>query len=297
MPDSITTAEVIAYKNAVDHLLQQKESRLAGKVTHDSYVGKQGVPVEQFGAVEAQLRTGRHSDTPLLNITQARRWVHPADYEWATLIDNVDKLRLNIQPEGPYTQAAAMAHQRVKDTVINAAFFATSVTGETGTGTEAFDTTNYRVGVDVGGTASNINVAKLRDALKKLMLANKGELMEQANVAFTAYEHDTLLGEIQIVNKDYNGGAAVLESGRVKRFAGFEFTVLDNALITITSGNRLIPAWVPSGMHMGTWQDFMVKISERADKGHSWQVYTCQTLGATRLQQGKVVQILADDLI
>lgn len=297
MPDSITTAEVVAYKNAVDHLLQQKESRLAGKVTNDSYRGKEGVPVEQFGAVTAQLRTGRHSDTPLLNITQARRWVHPKDYEWASLIDNVDKLRLNIQPEGPYTQAAAFAHQRVKDIEIVGAFFATSVTGETGTGTEPFNTTDYQVGVNTGGTASNINVPKLRDALKKLMLANKGDLMEPAYMAFTAYEHDTLLGELQVVNRDYNGGAAALENGMVKRFAGFEFTVLDNDLITITGGNRLIPAWVKSGMHLGTWQDFMVRISERADKGHSWQIYTCQTLGATRLQQGKVVQVLCDDLI
>ncbi|MEX1195679.1 MAG: phage capsid protein [Dehalococcoidia bacterium] len=297
MPDSISTAQITAYKNAVDHLLQQKESRLAGKVTHDSYVGKEGVPVEQFGAVAAQKRTSRHSDTPLLNITQARRWVHPVDYEWASLIDNVDKLRLNIQPEGPYTQAAAMAHQRVKDIEILGAFFATSVTGETGTGTEAFDTTNYRVGVDVGGTASGLNAAKIKNALFMLMLANKGDVTEQAYMAISAYEHDLLLKEIQVINKDYNGGAAVLENGAVKRFAGFEFGIMDNDLFTITSGNRLIPSWVKSGMHMGTWQDFLVRIAERADKGHSWQVYTCQTLGATRLQQGKVVQVLCDDQI
>lgn len=297
MPDSITTSEVIGYKNAVELLMQQTDSRLSGKVNVDTYVGKQGAVVEQFGEATAQLRTSRHSDTPLLDLTQARRWVHPKDYEWASLIDNVDKLRQNIQPEGAYTQAAAAAHMRVRDSNILAAMFATSVTGETGTGTEAFDTTNYQTTVNIGGTSSNINVEKLRDALKKLMLANKGNLMEPAYVAFTAYEHDSLLGQIQVVNKDYNGGAAVMEAGVVKRFAGFEFTVVDNALITITSGNRLIPAWVKSGMHLGMWQDLMVKIDQRSDKGYSWQVYTCQTIGSTRTQQGKVVQILCDDLI
>jgi hypothetical protein len=296
VPDSITTAEVIAYKNAVELLMQQKDSRLSGKVSVDTYVGKQGAVVEQFGEATAQLRTSRHADTPLLDLSQARRWVHPKDYEWASLIDNVDKLRLNIQPEGAYTQAAAAAHMRQRDATIFGGFFATSVTGETGTGTEPFDSA-YEVGHDVGGTASNINVAKLRDALKKLMLANKGNLMEPAFMAFTAYEHDALLGQIQVVNRDYNGGAAVLENGLVKRFAGFEFTVLDLALVTNDGTDRLIPAWVKSGMHLGVWQDLMTKIDQRADKGYSWQVYTCQTIGSTRTQQGKVIRVLCNDLI
>lgn len=297
MPDSITTAEVIAYKNNVELLMQQEQSRLAGKVSMDSYVGKQGAVVEQFGEATAQLRTSRHADTPLLNLTQARRWVFPADYEWASLIDNVDKLRLNIQPEGAYTRAAAAAHMRTKDSVILTAAFATSYTGETGTGTEQFDTTNYGVTADVGGTSSSLNADKLKSALMKLMLANKGAFNEPAYVAGSPYEHDALLNEIQVINKDYNGGAAVVESGKVMRFAGFEFCWLDQDLFALVSDDRALPAWVKSGLHLGVWQDFNVKISERADKGHSWQVYTSQTLGATRTQQGKVVRILCDDRI
>jgi hypothetical protein len=103
------------------------------------------------------------------------------------------------------------------------------------------------------------------------------------------------LKEIQVVNKDYNGGSAVLENGRVRRFMGYNFTLTER--LNITSGNRLIPAWVKSGMHLGLWQDIQAQISQRADKGYSWQVYTSMTLGATRLQAGKVVQILADDQI
>lgn len=295
MPDQITTANVIEFKTNVEMLMQQEDSRLRGMVSSDSYVGKQGSVVEQFGSATAQLRTSRHADTPLLNLTQDKRWVFPLDYEWASLIDQVDKLRMRIAPEGAYTKAAANGMNRAVDDVILTGFFATAYTGENGTTSEAFDTSNYQVGVNVGGTASGLNVAKLQSALQKLMLANKGDIMEPVYSVISSYEHDLLLKEIQIVNKDYNGGAAVLENGRVKRFMGFEFTVSER--LTVTSGNRLIPAWVKSGMHLGVWQDVMADIAKRADKGNAWQIFTNMTIGASRLQQGKVIQVLCDDQI
>ena len=295
MPDQITTASVQEYKTNVEMLMQQEDSRLRGMVTTDSYVGKAASVVEQFGEATAQERTSRHADTPLLNLTQDKRWVHPKDIEWASLIDQVDKLRMRIAPEGAYTRAAAGAMNRKLDDLIVTAFFATAYKGENGTDTETFDTGTYQVGVNVGGTASGINVLKLQSALRMLMTANKGDIMESVHAAIGSYEHDLLLKEIQVVNRDYNGGAAVLENGRVRRFMGFDFALTER--LNITSGNRLIPAWVKSGMHLGVWQDINADIAKRADKGNAWQVYTSMTVGSTRLQQGKVVQILCDDQI
>jgi hypothetical protein len=184
---------------------------------------------------------------------------------------------------------------RAIDDEILAAIFGTNFTGENGTTSETFDTTNYQVGVNVGGTASSINVAKLQSAVQKLMLANKGELMEPVYAAISSYEHDALLKEVQVSNKDYNGGSAVLEDGKVKKFMGVNFIITER--LAITSGNRLIPIWLKSGMHLGMWQDIMTRITERNDKSHATQVYLCGTFGATRLQPGKVIQVLCDDQI
>ena len=295
MPDAITTASVQEYKANVELLMQQQDSRLRSSVTTDSYVGKAASVVEQFGEATAVVRTARHADTPLLDLTQDKRWVFPTDIEWASLVDNVDKLRMRIEPTGAYTRAAAAGMNRKVDDTIITAFFATAFRGENGTTSEAFDTTNFQVGVNTGGTASSLNVAKLQLALQKMLAANKGDITEEMFVAVSSFEHDSLLKEIQVVNKDYNGGAAVLENGRIRRFMGYNFTLTER--LNITSGNRLIPAWVKSGMHLGLWQDIQAQISQRADKGYSWQVYTSMTLGSTRLQAGKVVQILADDQI
>lgn len=295
MPDAITVASVQEYKANVQLLMQQEQTLIADAVTTDTYEGKAASVVEQFGEAEAQERTQRHADTPLLDLSQAKRWVHPKDYEWASLVDKQDKLRMRIEPTGAYTRAGAAAMNRSKDDVVLAAFFATAFVGENGTTSETFDTTNYQVGVNVGGTASSLNVAKLQNALVKFIQANKGDVMEALFAAIGRFEHDALLKEIQIVNKDYNGGAAVLENGRVRRFMGYDFRLTER--LSITSGNRLIPAWRKSGMHLAVWQDMVARISERNDKGHAWQVYLCQTIGATRLEQGKVIQILCDDQI
>ena len=298
MPDSITVANVQQYKANVELLLQQKDSRIRGAVSTGSHVGKAASFIEQFGSATAVARTSRHADTPVLDLSQDKRWVFPLDYEWASLIDEQDKLRMIIDPTSPYAQAGASAMNRQMDLVILAAIFGTNFTGENGTTSESFGTLGsgaFDVPVNTGGTASGLNVAKLQLALRLLMTANKGDIQEPVYAAISSFEHDLLLKEIQVVNKDYNGGSAVLEDGRVKRFMGYNYILTE--LLTVTAGNRLIPAWVKSGVYLGIWNDIESKVSERADKGYATQVYLRMTLGAARTQIGKQVRINCDDQI
>lgn len=292
MTDFITTSFVNDYKTTVQFLMQQMGSRFRAAVTEDSYTGQQGKSVEQFGSATAQVRTTRNSDTPIFQLQQDARWVFPTDYEWGALIDDQDKLRMIIDPTSPTAQAAAFAMQRAQDDAVINAFFATAYTGQFGTTAETFDTTNYQVGANVGGTSSSLNVAKLQSALKALMKANKGELREPAYCAISSEEHDALLKEPQIVSGEYSN-SLVLEEGRVKRFMGFEFIITERLNLDSTGTYRLIPCWVKSGMHMGIWEDIVAEVTKRADKSYSTQVYNRMTIGATRLQQGKVVQVLA----
>lgn len=297
MPDNITVASVQQYKANVELLLQQEGSRLRNAVTVGSHVGKAASVVEQFGSATAQLKVSRHADTPLLDLSQDKRWVFPLDYEWASLIDNEDQLRAIIDLTSPYARAGAAAMNRAIDDVIITAIHGTNYTGENGTTSESFGTLGsgtYDVGVNTGGTASSLNVAKLQLGVRILMTANKGDLMEPVYGAISSYEHDALLKEVQVVNKDY-ANSAVLENGRVKRFMGIDFILTER--LTITSGNRLIPLWLKSGVYLGIWKDLQAEIGKRADKSYATQVYLCQTIGSTRTQLGKQIRIQCDDQI
>ena len=68
--------------------------------------------------MEAQLKGGRHSDTPLMNTPHSRRRVTAAPYNWADLIDTSDKLRILFDPTGPYATNAVMAFNRAMDKAI-----------------------------------------------------------------------------------------------------------------------------------------------------------------------------------
>jgi hypothetical protein len=288
MSTFVTTAFVQQYKTNVALLLQQRGSKLRRAVMEDSYTGKAGKAVEQIGAVNAKKRTSRHADTPQISTPHSARWVYPSDYEWADLIDEQDKLRMLVELTSPYALNGAMAMGRAIDDEIIAALFGTAKTGENGSTDTAFDTANQQV----AAATSGLTVAKLR-AAKKILMAREVDIeADQLFVAITATQHDNLLGETQATSLDYNT-RPVLVDGKITAFMGFNF--IHTERLEKTGSDRRVPAWAKSGVHLGVWNDITTRVGERADKSYSNQVYVKGTFGATRLEEGKVVEILCQE--
>lgn len=293
---------VNSYSTNVQLLLQEKGGKLAECVMIGTHVGEMASPVDQIGAVKAQRVTTRHGDTPLINTPSARRWVQPSDWDWGDLIDKVDKLRMLIDPQSAYTQNGVMALRRAQDDEILLAFYGTAKTGQNGATNTAFNSTTNSIGPTVGASGNTgLNVAKIRAARKKFMGWHVDFDSEQLYIAVTAEEHDDLLAETQIVNLDYTE-RPVLTDGKITRFLGFTFkhiefgdsTFYDAAPQMVSGTVNYCPAWAKSGMHLGIWNDLMVRVAERPDKRFSTQVYICATYGATRLEEKKVLRIDCD---
>lgn len=287
MSNEILDWSVIDYKSTVEHLLQQRGSKLRQAVMEDSYQGKSGKAVNQLGAVNAQKRTTRHADTPLIETPQDARWVFPVDYEWADLIDDQDKLRIIADPTSPYAINGSMAMGRAMDDEIIAAATGTSLTGEDGTTSTAFP-----AGQTAGTTAGGLTVAKLREAMQLLLAAEVDVDNEPLFCAIGAQQHDDLLGETQAVSLDFTN-RPVLVDGRIKAFMGFNF--LDSQRLALSGTDRTVICWAKSGLHLGIWGDINVQISDRADKSYSTQVYVKETIGATRVEEEKVVAITCSE--
>lgn len=284
MSNEILEWSVIDYKSTVDLLLQQRGSKLRSTVMTDSYKGKSGVPVNQIGAVNAQKRTNRHGDTPLIETPHDRRWVYPQDYEWADLIDDQDKIRTIADPTSPYAINGAMAMGRSIDDEIIGAFFGTSKTGEDGGTSTAFPASQQ-----VTASATGLTLDKLREAKKILMAAEVDIDNEMLFCGISAEQHDDLLNITQTTSLDYNT-KPVLVDGKITSFMGFNFIHTEKFGVD-GSSNRLLPVWAKSGMHLGVWNDITTRITERDDKSYSTQVYVKGTFGATRVEEKKIVQI------
>jgi len=288
MSFEVNTAFVQQYSTNVGLLLQQRGSKLRECVTMGSYTGKAAKAVEQIGSVTAQKRTSRHSDTPLISTPHDARWVFPTDYEWADLIDDQDKLRMLIDPTSPYAQNGAYALGRAMDTDIISAALGTSKTGENGTTSTAFSASQT-----IAAGAAGLTVAKLREA-KKILLANEVDVEnDPLYIAVTAKQLDDMLGTTQVTSADYNTVKALVQ-GQVDTFMGFKF-VQTELLGVDSSSDRRVIAWAKSGVHCGIWNDISGKVTERADKSYSNQVYVKGTFGATRTEEGKVVEILCSE--
>lgn len=292
MSINIPTHFVQQYTSNVSMLLQQKVSKLRAAVMTGSYTGKQASVVDQVGPIEMLPVTTRFAPMARVDAALDRRWVFPSDFELPQLIDNFDKLRLITDLQSSFVQNAHMAANRKIDRLICTAFTATAKTGEEG-GTSTSFTSGNEVDVATGGSNSKLNVAKLRE-VKRLMMANDIDFdMEEAFIGITATDHDALLGEIQVVSRDFNGGAPVLQNGKIESFMGFKFIHCELIETVLAGTNEVtLPVWVKSGMHLGIWEDVKANVSIRNDLSSlPYQIYTTLTMGATRTEEDKVYAI------
>jgi hypothetical protein len=101
MSNQITTAFVEQYSSNIQMLSQQKGSLLRDKVRLETVVGKNAF-FDQVGSVTATVRTSRHSDTPQVDTPHSRRRVSLVDYEFADLIDDLDKVKMLADPTSSY---------------------------------------------------------------------------------------------------------------------------------------------------------------------------------------------------
>lgn len=291
MSFEITTAFVKQYSANVQLLSQQRGSRLRGAVRDESQTGEHGF-YDQIGATTARKRTERHGDTPLISTPHSRRRVTLVDYDWADLIDDLDKVKMLIDPQSPYARNASFAMGRAMDDALIDAFTATAYTGVDGGTSTTFPSAQQ---IDISGT---LTLAKLLEAKELLDAAEVDEgiprfFMCSANVL------TDLLDITELTSADYVTVKALVQ-GEIDTFLGFKFIrserlPLDRGTTGGGSGDRSCFAWAQDGVLLAVGQNPIGKIDQRPDKNYSTQVYYSMAIGATRMEEVKVVEIIAQE--
>lgn len=275
--------------------LQQVGSKLRDRVSTGQHTGRQASPVQEVGAVALRTPTGRFTPIQRVDADFVRRWVFPQDGELPQLIDTFDQLKTIVDPKSAYVQNAANAVGRAYDDAIIASAFATSYIGRDAAGltTETFDEALYSVDVDFSGTGSGLTVAKLIEAKRILRHNHVDPETDQITLVIGSKQESDLLNQTQVVSTDFNDKPTLVD-GRVTRFLGFDIVVSER--LTTASNVRSIIAFAKSGLYLGTWKEQQNDVTQRKDlSGLPWQLYTSVSFGATRLQQGRVIEIECAD--
>jgi len=281
MSTQITTAFVEQYKSNVFHLAQQKGSRLRGAVKSETVTGTSHY-FERIGATAAQVRTTRHSNTPQIDTPHSRRKVTLADYDWADLIDQEDKVRMLISPQSEYAKAGAYAMGRAMDDAIIAAASGNAFGGVAGATSIALP-----AGQKIAVGTTSLTVAKLI-AAKEILDASDVDPDETKYLVCSAKEITSLLGDDKVTSADYNSVKALV-AGQVDTFMGFNFIRTER--IAASGGDNLALAFTQSAIGLALGRDIQTRISERDDKNYATQVFLSMTIGATRVEDEKVVEI------
>jgi len=282
MSTQITTAFVNQFSANVQMLSQQMGSLLRNAVDTESVNGEKAF-FDQVGQAAAVLRTSRHQDTPLVETPHTRRMVTMSDYEYADLIDDSDKVRLLVDPTSTYSRAAAAAMGRAMDDVIISAALGSSQTGKDGSTTTALP-----AGQKIAHGSAGLTIAKLVSA-KELLDAASVDPSIPRHIIVSPKQVSDLLNNTTVTSSDFNTVKA-LAQGEVSSFVGFNF-IVSNRLNTDANSNRQVIAFAQDGLKLAVGKEPAARIDERADKSYSTQVYYCQTIGSTRMEESKVVEI------
>ncbi len=283
--------------------LQQKGSRLRGKVMEGFHVGKQASPVDYMAAIQTKAVQGRFQPVEFTDNDYQRRWVVPASKDLAQPFDTFDKLKTIEDPQSQAVVNASHAFGRDWDDALIANAFATAtisnVDGTTLT-TESFSTSSYGISEKFGdgATAVGMTVDKLIEAVR-IFRHNHVDIEDQENeersLVIGSTQEGNMLKLTEVVSREYNDRPVLVE-GKIVRFLGWNIYVSERLNygtgIGSTANTRQCIAFVKSGLYLGIWQDMFHDVDRRKDlQGHPWQVYSMHTFGATRLEPGRLLRV------
>ena len=237
---------------------------------------------------------------------------------WGEAIDSDDKLKLLINPESEYVEAAKNAFGRAIDDFIIDGALNPAFAGTDGQTSVAFPSgqilvdsaLNNQTSIDAGTTdGGHMSPQRLR-TIKKMFDANDVDPDEERFAAVGAAEIFQMLQWVPVISADYNTVKALAE-GAVDTYMGFKF-IMSNRLPTIstspfgpflrttynsspwtgsgvTSGDRINIFWARSGLGHAIQEEVRTEIAKDPSLSFATRLYMEMVMGATRIEEARVV--------
>jgi hypothetical protein len=231
----------------------------------------------KIGAGVAQVRVPQTDVTPL-NVTYSQATVTLADYIAAEYSDIFNQSKVNFDERQELVQVVGKAIGRRSDQMIIDAL--------------ANSSTSLTVATSIGGSATNMNMAKLREAARLLNTANVPA--EDRYILIHASQLSSLLSETAVTSSDFNSVKALVQ-GDITSFMGFNFiTIGDRSEGGLTGGGsgstRVVYAYHKMAVGMAESMAIRSEINYIPEKT-SWLVSSMFSAGATAIDAGGIVAI------
>lgn len=275
MAQLISNAFVTLFDAEVKQAYQASRA-LAGLVRERNGVEGSTVKFPKIGKGSATIRVPQTDVSPL-NVSYSQVTATMADWNAAEYSDIFQQQKVNFDERRELVQVVSNAIGRRMDQIILDALAASS--------------TSLTVANSIGGTTTNLNVAKLRRA-KKLLDANNVP-MDGRCMIISASGLEGLLGETQTTSADYNSVRALV-SGELDTFLGFKFVTIgdrsEGGLPIDGSLDRTCYAFHRDAVGMGIGMNQRTEINYVPEKT-SFLVNSMFSAGAVAIDDEGIVKI------
>lgn len=291
MAYAVPDHHVLQFSENVALLSQQKMSKLEIAVTHQDCFGEGAQLVNQYGTTEFADLTDPKADTAFDSIDISARWVFPSNKKNVLPVTREDQLRTIYDNQSPLVMAQAAALGRLKDTIILAALSGKAKTGKY----DSLADTALPATQKLGGSTVAFSLDLCKDAQARL---NDADVPQEDRFAVISPKMARiLLDDPEFTSSDYNTSKALSGPSYegLQGFLGFSWIVTTQIPDTTPSTSKAAYFFHKSGISLGIWnsdgQSVFTRITERSDKNYITQVYSKITLGASRVEEVKVVTV------
>jgi hypothetical protein len=275
----ISNAFVTLFDSEVKQAYQAQRA-LAGLTRERTNVEGSTVKFPKIGKGSASVRVPQTDVVPL-NVTYSQVTATMTDYIAAEYSDIFHQQRVNFNERQELVQVVSGAIGRRMDQVIIDALVAASSTG-TVANTVADDGST--------GSASNLNVGKLRAAKKALDAKNVP--MEGRTIVLHANNLSALLGLTSVTSSDFNTVKALV-TGEVDTFLGFKFVTVgdrDEGGLPVASSVRTVFAFHRDAVGMAIGLNQTSRVDYIAEKT-SFLVASMFSAGSVAIDSEGIVKI------
>lgn len=209
MSKSLSSAAIQAFDDEVKHAYQGTGLIRPTVLVRTGVVGNQ----HKFNSMGKGTATPRipQTDVVPMGISHAKQTATITDWNAPEYTDIFDQQKVNYSERAELAQIIGAAQSRREDQIILDALDAASIT--------------QIVGEDVGGTGTNLNTAKCRDAARYLNKAGVPRM--DRNALVHANNLYGLLGDSDANTFDKNAIKALVD-GEITRWLGFNFLIMED---------------------------------------------------------------------
>ena len=289
MSGQINKAFETSFSDNFLHLASQKQSKLGGAVRYEQVNDAKQFMFDRMDTVSMVQSVSRHEDTPLTEIPFSRRRVSFNTYRAVDLIDNPDRVKMAKDPTSPTMKQLTAAMNRQKDDVIISAALGNAYSISS---SDAASSIALPAAQKIANGGTDLTLAKLLEAKKKLLNNDVDPGEEPMYVVVGPDQLEALLSVTTNTSVDFNSVRALMNA-ELDTWCGFKFII--STRLAKVGDIRSCFAWAKSGIGLAMNGSPNIRISERSDKNYSTQCFVECSLGATRIEDEKVVQLDCDE--